>query len=255
IFAFLINVAVYCIGVKTPDFPSVVGRVSPHSIVESIGVREWDRIATLDGRPARTMRQLAAAVDRAARAKGPGSIPLTVLRHGKEVALRVQRRDAARLAEELDWNTGTVIGRVFVGLPAYQAGLREGDEIVSVNGQRVGNWSELSSRIRRSPDTPLELEVRRGSKMFLVTVKTTPDSVIGISLPETITIVERFALPQAAWLGVRQTLYAMGQIYNGLWSFLTNPIRLSSSVAGPIAIAQVARDQARSGWDQLLSFA
>jgi len=67
--------------------------------------------------------------------------------------------------------------------------------------------------------------------------------------------VERFALPQAAWLGVRQTLYAMGQIYNGLWSFLTNPIRLSSSVAGPIAIAQVARDQARSGWDQLLSFA
>jgi len=67
--------------------------------------------------------------------------------------------------------------------------------------------------------------------------------------------VERFPLPQAAWLGVRQTLYAAGQIYSGLWSFVTNPVRLSSSVAGPIAIAQVARDQARGGWDQLLSFA
>jgi regulator of sigma E protease len=32
-------------------------------------------------------------------------------------------------------------------------------------------------------------------------------------------------------------------------------VKLSSSVAGPIAIAQVARDQARSGLDQLLSFA
>jgi len=255
IFAFLINVTVYVIGVKTPDFPSVVGRVRPHSIVESIGVREWDRITALDGRPAQTMRQLAAAVDHVVRSKGPEYVPLAVSRHGKDVALRVPRRDAARLAEELDWNTGTVIGRVFVGLPAYQAGLREGDEIVSVNGERVGTWSQLSARIRRSPDTPLELKVRRGSQVFLVDVKTTPDSVIGISLPETITVVERFPLPEAAWLGVRQTLYAAGQIYSGLWSFVTNPVRLSSSVAGPIAIAQVARDQARSGWDQLLSFA
>jgi regulator of sigma E protease len=79
--------------------------------------------------------------------------------------------------------------------------------------------------------------------------------VIGISLPETITTVERFPLPEALSLGVRQTWYATSQIYQGLWSFVTNPIRLSSSVAGPIAIAQVAREQARSGLDQLLSFA
>jgi len=60
---------------------------------------------------------------------------------------------------------------------------------------------------------------------------------------------------QALSLGLHQTLYAAGQIYQGLWSFVTNPVKLSSSVAGPIAIAQVARDQARSGLDQLLSFA
>ena len=68
-------------------------------------------------------------------------------------------------------------------------------------------------------------------------------------------MLERFPLNEAAWLGARQTIYAAGQIYGGLWSFATNPIRLSSSVAGPIAIAQVARDQAKSGLDQLLSFA
>ncbi len=255
IFAFFINAAVYLIGVQTPDFPAVVGHVNPHSIVESIGVREWDRVITLDGHPARTMRQLSAAIERISRAKVGGPVPLVVSRAGKEVSLRVERRETARLAHELDWNTGTVIGRVYIGLPAYQAGLREGDEILSVNGERIQNWSELSSRIRRSPDTPLDLKVRRGVQVFQVTVKTTPDSVIGISLPETIAVTERFPPPEAVWLGVRQTLYAAGQIYAGLWSFATNPIRLSSSVAGPIAIAQVARDQARGGWDQLLSFA
>ncbi len=253
--AFLINVAVYLIGVRTPDFPATVGRVAPHSIAQSIGLKEWDSIQSLDERPARTMRQLATAVDRVVREKGDGEVPLTVSRQGGRVDLRVARRDAARFARELDWNTGTVIGRVFLGLPAYQAGLREGDEILSVDGVAVANWNDLSNRIRRSPDTSLDLQVRRGTKQFQVTVKTTPDSVIGISLPETITTLERFPLPEALSLGVRQTLYAAGQIYQGLWSFVTNPIRLSSSVAGPIAIAQVARDQARSGLDQLLSFA
>lgn len=253
--AFLINVAVYLIGIRTPDFPSTVGRVGPGSIAQSVGVREWDRIETFDGRPAGTMRQLATAVDRAVRSKGSDEVPLTVVRGGSRVELRVPRPDAARLAKELDWNTGTVIGRVFLGLPAYQAGLREGDEILSVDGERVSNWNDLSARIRRSPDTPLDIQVRRGSQVFSITVKTTPDSVIGISLPETITTVERFPLPEALSLGVRQTWYATSQIYKGLWSFVTNPIRLSSSVAGPIAIAQVAREQARSGLDQLLSFA
>jgi regulator of sigma E protease len=253
--AFLINVAVYLIGIKTPDFPATVGRVAPHSTVEAVGLREWDKLESLDGKPAGTMRQLANAVDRVANGKGPAEVPLTVRRKDSRVQLRLPRRDAAKFAQELDWNTGTVIGRVFLGLPAYQAGLREGDEILSVDGRPVANWSDLSARIRRSPDTPITLKVRRGSSVFQVTVKTTPDSVIGISLPETITTVERFSVPDALSLGVRQTLYAAGQIYQGLWSFVTNPVRLSSSVAGPIAIAQVARDQARSGLDQLLSFA
>lgn len=255
IFAFFINVLVYSIGVQTPDFPAVVGRVSPGSMVERVGVREWDRLVSLDGRAARTMRQLGAAVDHATRAKGPERIPLTVSRDGGQISLELPRSEVTRLAEDLDWNTGTVIGRVFLGLPAYQAGLREGDEILSIDGERVENWSQLSTRIRKSPNTPLELKIRRGAEIFQTTVKTTPDSVIGIALPETITVLERFPLTEAAWLGARQTIYAAGQIYGGLWSFATNPIRLSSSVAGPIAIAQVARDQAKGGLDQLLSFA
>ena len=255
VLAFAINVSVYLIGVRTPDFPSTVGHVAPASTVEHVGLREWDKIESLDGRPAATMRQLATAVDKVVGGKGQDQVPLVVSRKGQRVDLLLPRRDATRFAEELDWNTGTVIGRVFLGLPAYQAGLREGDEILTVDGSKVTNWNDLSSHIRRSPETPLDLQVRRGRKIFPVTVKTTADSVIGISLPETITSVERFPFPEAVSLGVRQTLYAAGQIYQGLWSFVTNPVKLSSSVAGPIAIAQVARDQAKSGIDQLLSFA
>src|SRR2546427_10034616 len=40
IFAFLVNVTGYEIGVEAPDFPSVGGRGRPHSILENIGGRE-----------------------------------------------------------------------------------------------------------------------------------------------------------------------------------------------------------------------
>ena len=255
VFAFLLYGAVYAAGVQVRDFPAVVGRVAPGTLVEKVGVRDWDRIVSFGGRPAGTLHQLDDAIDQATRAKQAGPIPMTVLRGGKKVTLAVPRAETTQLIRELDWNSGTVLGRVFVALPAYQAGLREGDEILAVNGQRVENWSQLSSRIRKNPDTPLTLQVRRGAQRFQVTVRTTTEGMIGISLPETTSVVERAPVPQAAWLGLKQTLSVAGQIYAGLWGFVTNPVRLSSSVAGPIAIAQVARDQARSGLDQLLSFA
>ena len=48
--------------------------------------------------------------------------------------------------------------------PAFVAGLREGDEIVRVNGARVQSWNELSKAIKASAvGAPLALEVLRDS--------------------------------------------------------------------------------------------
>lgn len=48
--------------------------------------------------------------------------------------------------------------------PAFVAGLREGDEIVRVNGARVQSWNELSKAIKASAvGVPLALEVLRDS--------------------------------------------------------------------------------------------
>ena len=61
--------------------------------------------------------------------------------------------------------------------------------------------------------------------------------------------------PKAVVLGIQQTFWVTGQIYAGLWSFVSDPVRLHGSIAGPIAIAQVAREQARGGIQQLITFA
>jgi len=97
--------------------------------------------------------------------------------------------------------------------------------------------------------------VRRADRTFTVTLKTSPEGTIGVSPPEALTYRQTFPPGKAVVLGIQQTFWVTGQIYAGLWSFVSDPVRLHGSIAGPIAIAQVARDQARSGLDQLLSFA
>jgi regulator of sigma E protease len=255
VFALVLNTAVLLIGVSVPDYAAVVGHVRPGSVVEQIGIRDHDQIVSVDGRKAATMLELSSALSRVESDKRPGTVNLTVERKGSRVALALPRSDARSLGEELDWKTGTTIGRVFVGYPAYLAGLREGDEILKVDGHAVQSWSELSERIRRAPDTQISLTVRRGDQTYEVPVRTTPDSLIGIALPESITVRQAYPAGEAIPLGLQQTWYGIRQIYSGLASFVLHPVRLRENVAGPIAIAQVAREQARGGFDQLLAFA
>jgi regulator of sigma E protease len=59
-------------------------------------------------------------------------------------------------------STPTVVGIVEPGMPAERAGLRVGDRIVEVGGQRVSDQSDLRAAIVLSdPDKPLEIKFER----------------------------------------------------------------------------------------------
>ena len=255
VFALLVNIAVFLGGIEGRDLSTRVSKVEPASAAERAGLKPHDQIVSFGGRPARTLSELAEAAEVAGTAKkgaGGEAIPLVVERGGREVTLSVPRHDIEAIAKGL---VGTVVGRVLIGLPAYDAGMREGDEILSVDGKPIATWSELSAALRSRPDAVRSLVVRRGTRTFTMTLKTTPDGTIGVSPPEAMTFRQKFPPGKAVLLGIQQTFWVTGQIYAGLWSFVSDPVRLHGSIAGPIAIAQVAREQARGGLQQLITFA
>ncbi len=64
--------------------------------------------------------------------------------------------------------------------PAKVAGIRPGDKIISIGGQRVGNWTELGTAIRKQPaGLPVRVVVERGGRDVALTV--TPASISGRS--------------------------------------------------------------------------
>ena len=75
--------------------------------------------------------------------------------------------------------TGTKIGEVTAGAPAEKAGLRPGDRILSIDGERVRRWDEVAKRTRAAPGKNLRLEVRRGDETLHMQAKPRRDKRSG----------------------------------------------------------------------------
>lgn len=256
VFAALLFFGLYTIGFSESDYPARVGRVDPSSVASRLGMKDQDAFVAWNGDPAKTMGQLRDAISKTLESKdGSATIPVQVERGGKTVELSVPRADVERLPEGLQWDMKTVIGQVLIGNPAYAAGIRDGDRIAAVDGHPVENWNDLQSRVSSHHDEDVKLTVARGKRVFEVTVRTTPDGKIGIGPVEQISVRRSFPPGTAAKYSVLKTVETVGLIYSGLWSFITNPVKLHQSIAGPIAIAQVAKQQASGGLDKLVLFA
>ncbi len=74
------------------------------------------------------------------------------------------------VAEYLD--KAPVIGWIESDSPAAKAGLREDDEILSINGQPTPTWSDVDLAVGTRPDKTIQVEVRREGKIFTVDLQT-----------------------------------------------------------------------------------
>lgn len=256
VFAALLFFGLYTIGYTESDYPARVGRVEPGSTAAKVGLRSGDSFVTWGGAPAKTMGQLRDAIADDLEAKG-GADPMRfeVDRGGHVVPLTIPRAQVSDIPSGVQWDMKTVIGQVLIGNPAYAAGIREGDRILAVDGKPVANWNDLQNQVTRHPDEDVSLTIGRDKKVFPVTVHTTPEGKIGIGPVEQISVRRTVPPLLAAKYAGLKTVETVGLIYSGLWSFVSNPVKLHNTIAGPIAIAQVANQQASGGFDQLVLFA
>jgi regulator of sigma E protease len=156
--------------------------------------------------------------------------------------------------------TEVQISRVLPGSPAAQAGVREGDIVLSLAGSPVA----LTGDLRRITDTnlgrPVPLEVRRGQEQLTLTVtprQQWPDGEgpIGIGIGDRATKMEpvRYGPVEAASRGVRELLRSIGltlmipvMAFQGMV-----PLEFLRPV-GPVglfqATSQAAAETVRSGW-------
>lgn len=124
-------------------------------------------------------------------------------------------------------HTRSIVGTVMDDSPAAAAGLQVGDEILTMDGKDVSDWTALRRHVILRSATPIETEFQRRGQTLTTTL--TPMRVddrdfiggkmtrgqIGIALPEDPEIITRRYNPiEALWFGTREvgnTLTTTGQ--------------------------------------------
>jgi regulator of sigma E protease len=233
--------------------------MSEASPAYQIGLREGDRIVEAAGQPIRSLGDL----DKRQRAV-PKTQPLELVveRAGQpqHVTLPPQRRGpvfgSINHAPE-----PPIVGGVATGMPAYKAGLKEGDRILAVADRPIQTWDELPAAFHGQVDRPVKLTIERSGHRFDVTV--TPmdpegrgrqNGRIGIEPLRRSVYVVRYGLLESADYGWRATGALVSSVYAGMWLTVSRPLYYREYVGGPLFIAQAALDQARHGLDAYLRF-
>ncbi len=147
---------------------------------------------------------------------------------------------------------GTSVGAVVAESPAARVGLRAGDEIVALDGQRVTRFDQVQRYIQPRAGQPVEIRVARDG--VELTVRATPDAralpngttngVLGIQGGAV--RFERLSLPQAVVAGVVQTGDITWQTLAGIGEMLVGQ-RSAKELGGPIRIAEISGEAASLG--------
>jgi regulator of sigma E protease len=256
--AFVLHSIVFAVGTEVPAYqlePPVVRIIEPGSAGEEAGLRPGDLILSVGSVETQRWRDAEFAFGMNARE------PLAVRfrRNGKELMTTLTPRAVGKYDLGDAGLYGLVvrprIALVSNGYPAEKAGLRAGDVILEVGGQRIEGsptqtFSMFVKAVEAGAPGPIPITVLRDGvrRTFQVSPRREGDTwKVGVPvMPDVPQVVERFPIGQAfveGWRRVetdfRMTLSVIGRLFRGKASM--------RSMSGPLDIAKFSGEAARTG--------
>lgn len=235
------------------DEPPVVGAVTPGSPADRVGIERGDRILTVAGEDIDAWDDLYLAIG----TRANRDVAVTFLRNGQTRSVTVRPNPQTRF-EVGDIgvlpDVNPTVRSVNPGDPADRAGVKPGDIVVAVNGERVVFARQLAEAISRNAGRQIDLTIRRNGQEQHIGV--TPEKrgdrgLIGIAINEATKTFNPGPL-EAVVLSVQRNVEFAGLIFRTLGGLLvgsTSPRQLM----GPVAIAQLSGESAAAGWIALFT--
>lgn len=278
LFNFLFAIVAYwltfMIGIK--GLVPVVGDVLESSQAQLAGVQVDDEIWAVDGQRTQTWQQVVAQL--VGRLGEEGELPLTLKSVGEDHRVvklslggwKLDTKDPDLLQaigiEAKQPAIPAVISHLLPDEPAIEAGLLEGDKILTINGHKVLNWNGFVNTVQEHPGKLIELGIlREGRSIALPIVPRVKEDdqgnqvgYIGVSIdlekfPNDMVRTIQFGPLEA----IGQSLDKVGH-YTALTFGLIKKMLFGQlgmeTLSGPISIAQGAGQTASIGLAYFLNF-
>ncbi len=245
----------------TPD----VEALKPGSPADLAGIKAGDRVIRVNDKDISSRSELFDAV-----AKSNGQALTLDVRRGNQVKTLVitptpstvqdNGKDVATYRLGIE-ETAPVITAVMNGSPAMAAGFYDGDRVLTIEGQEIQTWSQMTGFVKDSPNRPLHFQVQREGLIVPLVVtpaadKTTVDGKtveigkIGISGPGR-SIIRASNPLMAAVHGVQATWGWTELTAIGLYKMVAGEIS-SKNIGGPLTIANMSGEAAAQGMSSVV---
>jgi regulator of sigma E protease len=252
VLAVVVMAVVFYQGAPVPLYeqqPPVIGTFVDGSAGAKAGLKAGDRIVSVNGEPVDTWEQLSNLILPRANV----SVTLGYVRDGRAGQL------AAVPAAQGKYQLGDLgiqptvhpqIVAVSSGLPAQEAGLKEGDVIVGADGQIDISYEKLIAAIQSHNAQPLRLSVNRDglTREMTVTPRPVGDKVmIGAQFTFLETVSVKPGAIGSMKLSVEKNWEWARQIFETLGGLITRNTSMKQ-LMGPVAIADLSGTAAQAGW-------
>ena len=234
-------------GVPSPT-STEIGFVRTDGAADRAGIEVGDNIIAFDGIKNPTWMRIQEDTFLLPEKK----TPITIERGGKAIELSIVPTKVVRDGNELgaldmyskDEVATVVLNGIAEGKPAARAGLKEGDEVLSINGALIPRQAEMLNAVLKAKDNPMNIVVNRDGvekefvvkaekideKTFRIGVRLTSKSTIRLE-PTGVSGALSYAF-DANWRIIRLTGKAFGQMFAG-----DRPV--GDGIAGPIGIVDI----------------
>ncbi len=252
--------------VGKPDYEPVI-TATPHSMAAQAGIRPGDRLLQVDGKGVTTFSDALDGIANALLGREP--LPLKVRGRDNAVRSLVLPLQQLPAGEDIGQYLGTLgikldppatVGILTPDFPAAQAGLKPGDELLSINGQKVEDFygfaKLVNAQAARSPT--LDVGVRRDGQTMQFKLQAREAAMegqpsrwmigVGMSQPTL-----RYGPLRAMGASLSQTWDRTTGVFNMIGKMVDGRAS-TKNLSGVIGIAQVANASASQGFGSFLEF-
>jgi len=255
---------VFMLGRTVPAFfdaAPVVEQIRADSPAASVGLTKGDLITQIDGSKVSNWEE---AINQIIVATGQ-KVNLTVDHKGETKEFTVPITNSpeggyAGFEPNLFLGIAAIIGKVNANGPAAKAGIEVGDQILSLNGENIDDWIDLTEAIAKSKGEKVSLKLQRNNSIVNTEIQADYNEdlkryLVGIEkqvqdIPST---VRKYGFLASLQKGGEEVVQLTSTTFNVFWRLISMQLSLKV-LGGPIMIAQTTAAAAKLGLGHFLYF-